>query len=198
MIVNFSCPDTHALFVAGHAPRLTCIEHAALRKLDLLNCAVCRADVNLCSPLRPRHDLKKYALPIEGGWTLRFAWQGNCAHGVHITCDNEAPSTEANAAAIASEDQKRIVSHPGEILREEFMLPLDLSSNRIAMAISVPVSRMLDIVNERRGITSDTASRLARFFGNSPRFWSLLQMEYELSVIRQEKKPLLDGIDSIA
>ena len=72
--------------------------------------------------------------------------------------------------------------HPGEILREEFMTPLGISINRIARDLRVPVTRMSDIVNERRGITADTALRLGRYFGNSAQFWLNLQKGYELEL----------------
>ncbi len=72
--------------------------------------------------------------------------------------------------------------HPGEILREEFMTPLGLSMNRMAMDLRVPVTRIADIVNERRGITADTALRFARYFKNSPTFWMNLQTRYDLEV----------------
>jgi antitoxin HigA-1 len=76
--------------------------------------------------------------------------------------------------------------HPGEILREEFMAPLDLSMNKLAMALRVPVTRIADIVNERRGITADTALRFARYFGNTPAFWMNLQTRYDLEVAEDE------------
>src|SRR6202521_4745716 len=72
--------------------------------------------------------------------------------------------------------------HPGEILREEFMTPLGLSMNKMAMALRVPVTRIADIVNERRGISADTALRFARYFKNSPTFWMNLQTRYDLEV----------------
>jgi addiction module HigA family antidote len=72
--------------------------------------------------------------------------------------------------------------HPGEILREEFMKPLGLSMNKLALNLRVPVTRIAEIVGERRGITVDTALRLARYFRNSPTFWLNLQMRYELEV----------------
>ena len=65
--------------------------------------------------------------------------------------------------------------HPGEILREEFMLPLGLSMNRLAMDPRVPMTRIADIVNERRGITADSALGFARYFRNAPSFWMNLQ-----------------------
>jgi len=89
---------------------------------------------------------------------------------------------------------ERIFTHPGEMLREEFMLPMQLSSNALAIGISVPVSRILDIIHERRGISADTAARLAKFFGTSERFWTNLQAEYDLSVVRLKKKAELERI----
>src|ERR1700688_4810555 len=76
--------------------------------------------------------------------------------------------------------------HPGEILREEFMVPLRLSMNRMAMDLRVPVTRIADIVNERRGITADTALRFARYFKNTPTFWMNLQTRYELEIAGDE------------
>src|SRR5260221_9619412 len=76
--------------------------------------------------------------------------------------------------------------HPGEILREEFMAPLGLSMSKVAMALRVPVTRIADIVNERRGITADSALRFARYFRNSPAFWMNLQTRYDLEVAEDE------------
>jgi antitoxin HigA-1 len=82
--------------------------------------------------------------------------------------------------------KKRKPVHPGEILREEFMAPLGLSMNRMAMDLRVPVTRIADIVNERRGITADTALRFARYFKNSPTFWMNLQTRYALEIAEDE------------
>ena len=76
--------------------------------------------------------------------------------------------------------------HPGEILREEFMVPLGLSMNRVALDLRVPVTRIADIVNQKRGITADTALRFARYFKNSPTFWMNLQTRYDLEVAEDE------------
>jgi addiction module HigA family antidote len=70
--------------------------------------------------------------------------------------------------------------HPGEILREDFLKPLDLSVYKLAQQVHVPAPRLNDIVLERRGITADTAVRLARFFGTSPEFWTNAQSFYEV------------------
>lgn len=72
--------------------------------------------------------------------------------------------------------------HPGEILRAEFMEPLRLSMNRLALELRVPVTRIAEIVHERRGITPDTALRLARYFNTSAAFWLNLQSAYDLEV----------------
>jgi len=74
--------------------------------------------------------------------------------------------------------------HPGETLREDFLKPLGLSVNRLAIELHVPVTRVNDIVRERRAVTADTALRLARFFGTSPQFWMNLQANYELERVQ--------------
>src|SRR5690242_16813153 len=74
----------------------------------------------------------------------------------------------------------------GEILREEFLAPLGLSMNKVAMALRVPVTRIADTVNEKRGITADTALRFARYFNNSATFWMNLQTRYDLEVAEDE------------
>jgi len=76
--------------------------------------------------------------------------------------------------------------HPGEMLREEFMKPLGISINGLALELHVPVTRISQIVNERRGITADTALRLARHFGMSADFWMNIQKEYELVLTRHK------------
>jgi len=76
--------------------------------------------------------------------------------------------------------------HPGEILHEEFMKPLGLSMNKLALDLRVPVTRIADIVGERRGITADTALRLARYFKNTPVFWMNLQTRYDLEIAQDE------------
>jgi addiction module HigA family antidote len=72
--------------------------------------------------------------------------------------------------------------HPGEVLSEEFLKPMELSQNRLALDIGVPPRRINEIVLEKRGVTADTALRLARYFNMSPQFWLGLQMDYELDL----------------
>ena len=76
--------------------------------------------------------------------------------------------------------------HPGEILSEEFMAPLGLRMNKMAIDLRAPVTRIADIVNKKRGISAETALRFARYFNNSPIFWMNLQTRYELEVAQDE------------
>lgn len=76
--------------------------------------------------------------------------------------------------------------HPGEILREDYLKELGMSANALAKALNVPAPRVNDIVRERRGVSADTALRLARYFGSSPQFWLNLQAAYDLRVAEIE------------
>ena len=82
--------------------------------------------------------------------------------------------------------------HPGEVLLEDFMKPLNLSQYRVAKDISVPPRRINEIVHSQRAITADTALRLSKYFGNSPLFWLNLQSHYDLE---NEKEKLADRLD---
>jgi addiction module HigA family antidote len=87
--------------------------------------------------------------------------------------------------------------HPGEILREEFLKPLKLSAYALAKGIRVPPPRVNDIVLEKRGITADTAVRLAKFFGTSEQFWLNLQSSYEVNQIKAAHREELDRIEPL-
>lgn len=73
--------------------------------------------------------------------------------------------------------------HPGEVLREDYLVPLGLSVNALALALAVPATRIHAIVKERRGVTADTAARLARYFGGDARSWLALQASYDLKTL---------------
>ncbi|MEO6918629.1 MAG: HigA family addiction module antitoxin [Collimonas sp.] len=79
--------------------------------------------------------------------------------------------------------------HPGEILREDYLAPNQMSANALAMALHVPATRIGEIVNERRGITPDTALRLARYFGGDAQSWLNLQLTYDLKIAEKEIFP---------
>ena len=83
---------------------------------------------------------------------------------------------------MANEDRLPPI-HPGEILREEFLSPLGMSAHELSMALRVPATRINDIVNEKRGITADTALRLSRYFGTTSRFWMNMQASWDPGLI---------------
>ena len=89
-------------------------------------------------------------------------------------------------------DRKLAPVHPGEVLLEEFLKPMNLSQNRLALAIGVPPRRINEIVLGKRGITADTALRLARYFDMSPQFWMGIQMDYELDAAEDQLSDRLD------
>ena len=82
--------------------------------------------------------------------------------------------------------------HPGEVLLEEFIIPMNLSQNRLAIDIGVDARRINEIVLHKRAVTADTALRLSRFFGNSPQFWMGLQTQYDLDVAEDQLGKRLD------
>ncbi len=77
---------------------------------------------------------------------------------------------------------RRIRTHPGEVLLEEFLKPLGISANALALALRVPATRVGAILKGQRAVTPDTALRLSRYFGTTPEFWMNLQMSHDLSV----------------
>jgi len=82
--------------------------------------------------------------------------------------------------------------HPGEVLLEEFLKPMDMSQNRLAMNLGVPARRINEIVLQKRKITADTALRLAKFYGTTAEFWTGLQAQYDLDVASDELGERLD------
>lgn len=86
-------------------------------------------------------------------------------------------------------------THPGEILLEEFLAPLDLTQRDLAGALHVPYQRVNEIVNRRRGVTPGTALRLAKFFGTSVDFWLNLQQRWDLYHAMRAEGPALETID---
>jgi len=82
--------------------------------------------------------------------------------------------------------------HPGDVLLEEFIRPMGLSQNRLAIDIGVDTRRINEIVLGKRAITADTALRLSRFFGNSPQFWMGLQSQYDLDIAQDQLGKRLD------
>jgi addiction module HigA family antidote len=87
--------------------------------------------------------------------------------------------------------------HPGEVLSEEFLKPLEISAYRLSKAIGIPQTRTSEILKGRRRITADTALRLSKYFGNSAKFWLGLQDDYDIEEEKNNKKKELDKIKKI-
>ncbi len=85
-------------------------------------------------------------------------------------------------------------THPGEMLREEFLLPMSITQKDLAAAIHVPFQRVNELINQKRGVTPSTALRLAKFFGMSAEFWLNLQMRWDLYKARQTEEKELESI----
>jgi antitoxin HigA-1 len=96
-----------------------------------------------------------------------------------------------NFADVAT-GKRLALTHRGEILRDDFLLPMKISIYLLAQAIKVPRSRVNDIVLRRRGITADTAFRLARYFGTTPDFWITLQARYDLDAAERKLRRRID------
>lgn len=92
----------------------------------------------------------------------------------------------------------RIKTHPGEILKEEFLIPFGVSARQLVLAIDIPANRLTEIIRGNRGITADTALRLSRIFGTTAEFWMNLQMGYDLSVTAKAEAQELKKIKTIA
>ena len=86
-----------------------------------------------------------------------------------------------------SKNNKIPFPHPGETIREDYLKPLKMSVNKLALELRVPATRMTEIVHGRRGITADTALRLARYFNTTPKFWLNLQASYDLALTAAAK-----------
>ena len=82
-----------------------------------------------------------------------------------------------------------VAIHPGEFLREDYLVPMEMSANALAIALRVPATRIVEITHERRGISTDTAFRLSLFFGTTPEFWINMQTTYEVAIAKKELLP---------
>lgn len=115
----------------------------------------------------------QHSVRINDQWRICFEWRSNDAFEVEIVDYHKGWTMKR---------RKLNPLHPGEVLQKEFLEPVGMSQNKLAMALHVPARRINEIVLGKRGITADTALRLARYFGMSPQFWLGLQMDYELDV----------------
>jgi len=151
----------------------------ALRKLRILDAAMSLNDLrvppgNRLERLRGERA-GQYSIRINDQWRICFRWDEGDAHDVEIV-DYHWEGVMA--------PKKLAPVHAGEILLEEFLVPMEISQYRLAKDISVPPRRINEIVHGKRGISADTALRLARYFETSERFWLNLQAQFDLDVER--------------
>lgn len=175
MIVRWVDKEAEKIFAGQRSRRLPAgIQQIARRKLVMLDAATRIDDLRI----PPLNRLEKLAGKRAGQWSIRindqwricFVWRSGNAADVEIADYHQEDVVKNTLAPI----------HPGEVLAEEFLGPLEVSQYRLAHEIGVPPRRINEIVLGKRSITADTATRLARFFGTSEMFWMNLQSRFEL------------------
>lgn len=186
MIESFSCPHTQALFETGQSGVLSHLGNSALRKLQLLDCATSLASVQ--APLSNRFNLAntsscKHSIHVKDLYRLYFFWRDDNPTQVAITTDPDS--------IIDMRKNNLPLTHPGEILREDYLLPLGMSCAALAKALHVPTERVDALVNESCPIDPEMALRLTQYFGGDPHAWLALQHSYDLKRFEQV---LLDTI----
>jgi addiction module HigA family antidote len=146
--------------------------------LRMLNRAASLNDLRL-PPTNRLEKLKEdrtghYSIRINDQWRICFEWQDGDAYDVEIA--------DYHWGNLMMAEEMLSPVQPGEILLEEFLKPMGLSQNQLALALRVPARRSNELVHGRRRITADTALRLAKYFNMSPQFWLGLQMDYDLDL----------------
>jgi addiction module HigA family antidote len=185
MIGSFRGNDTQALFAGGHSKRFRAIQTIANRKLAMLDAA--KTLDFMRSP--PGNRLEALKGDRAGQWSVRIDDQWRVCFVLTDAVPNEEEIVDQHLKSLARGrvvNRKRAV-HPGEVLREEFLVPLSLSVIALATALEVPATRIHEIVKERRGITADTAERLARYFGGDAASCLALQADCELTTLATRK-----------
>src|SRR6185437_9268165 len=128
----------------------------------------------------------------ETGWRLSRATvaastqSGSTDNGAFVSSGHPMDQRPSKSPTITEEaTMARLRTHPGEVLREEYLVPLGLSARALAKELDVPPNRLTEIMRGTRDVTADTAIRLGRYFGTDPRFWLNLQAAYDLSKAEQ-------------
>ena len=186
MIQSFSCNATQALFESGTSLVFAKLGRVATRKLQLLNSAATLAD--LIAPISNQfieaHASDcKHGIDIDQGYRLYFHWRDDGPTQVAIANDPTLgdPMLTDNLPP----------THPGEILREDYLRPLNMSPLTLATALHVPLAQVEALINESSAITPEMALRLTRYFGGDALSWLNLQQNYDL---KQVKKAMLQSI----
>ena len=193
MILDFADKETESVWHGERSRRLPgSIQDIARRKLRMLNNAQTLEYLRIPSANR----LEALKGGRKGQHCIRINDQADLLQmerrQLQRSRDCRLPLTEECVMA----KLKNI--HPGEILLEEFLLPMGVSQNALARAISVPPRRINEIVLGKRGITADTALRLSRAFGNSEGFWMGLQADYDLEETRKRIDSALKNVERLA
>ena len=141
-----------------------------------------------------RDRVGQHSIRINDQYRICFVWKVDGAHEVEITDYHERTGVARVAInrPASGWNLQRVSTHPGEILRDEFLVPLGITQNALALKIRVPATRIGDIIHGKRAITPDTALRLARFFGNRPEFWLNLQQMHDLSNARLKSNKTIE------
>ena len=185
MIRSFRCKETEEIHRRHRSRKFANIEKVARRKLKMLD------DAEMLEDASPQFRETASSLwRVTGKVNTAF---GSTISGASVFAGGKArrktwrslTTIREVSSAMTSEDRLPPI-HPGEILREEFLVPLGMSAHELALALRVPATRINDIVNEKRGITADTALRLSRYFATTAKFWLNLQASYELEVAEDQ------------
>jgi addiction module HigA family antidote len=131
----------------------------------------------------------QHSIRVNDQWRVCFRWSDGDVYEVEIVDYHEVDGGAVTNTASGAEKLRPI--HPGEVLLEDFLLPMELSQYRLAKDISVPPRRINEIVLGKRSITADTALRLGRYFGTTEQFWLNLQTRHDLEVERDRLGPRL-------
>ncbi|MBI4799844.1 MAG: HigA family addiction module antidote protein [Desulfarculus sp.] len=180
MIKSFKDREAEKAFNRTPSRRLPQdLQRVAMRKLRMLHRARSLDDLRIppANRLEALGGERKgqYSIRINDQWRICFIWRKGDASEVEIVdYHQEVVMTEKKLAPM----------HPGEILSEEFLKPLGLSQNALARELKIPPRRVNEIVLGKRGVSADTALRLARYLGTSAEFWLGLQADFELDVAR--------------
>jgi antitoxin HigA-1 len=190
LIESFSCRHTQALFETGQSDVLSHLGDTALRKLQLLDCATSLA--SLQAPPSNQFSMAtitscKHSILVKGLYRLYFFWRDDRPTHVAIT-------THSNSKNDMMKNNLP-PTHPGEILREDYLLPLGMSCDALAQALHVPAEQVEALVSESSPMTPEMALRLTQYFGGDPHAWLALQHSYDLKQLEQALLPIL--IDTI-
>jgi len=175
------------------------IQRPAMARLQMLDAAEVIDDL-MAAPLARPQGLPgaapgTWVVMFVDNWRLRFVWPdgGICSAGGNATILREDLDRELIYMSDVTDGPRLTPVHPGEILKEQFLDPMEISVYALANAIKVPRSRANDIVLGRRTITADTALRLGRYLGTSAEFWIRLQAHHDLDRARREDGAAISG-----